>query len=132
MVVTFFDIEDDSNSLNGTVIRDSERLLQILEGLRGRRPFVCELVGNNGFELTVGIGAHGFAQYGRRDFSAGFMIAIAPGKELEEGDIEFLAGRTPTPISKRYCMPFESVCDIARHFLEAGSPHPAFLWEEPG
>ena len=130
MNVTFFDIEDQANDLNGTVIRDSKRLFQILEGLRSRPPFVCELVGANGFELLVGVGANGCAQYGRSRVLPPYLVALAPGRERDHGETEFLAGGTPSPISNRYCMPFDSVREIAGYFLETGRTHPAFSWEE--
>jgi hypothetical protein len=47
MNVTFFDREDHANHLSGTVIGDNIRLFQILEGLRNRIPFICELEGEN-------------------------------------------------------------------------------------
>ena len=130
MNVTFFDIEDQDNALNGTVIRNGEQLFQILDGLRNRPPFICELVNENGFELVIGIGTNGFAQYGRSRGLPPYMVALAPGSEQEQGETEFLAGGTPSPISNRYCMPFDSVRKIAGHFLETGQRHPTFSWEE--
>lgn len=131
MMITFFDIEDETNPLNGTVIQDGERLSQVLDSLRSRPPFFCELVGENGFELLVGVGNDGCAQFGRRDGSTGYLVALAPGREREQGDTEFLAAGTPTPISNRFCMPFGSVQEIARYFQETGRPHPAFSWIAP-
>jgi len=55
MNVTFFDMGDESNPLNGSTIRDSGRLLQILRDMQGREPSFCELLGENGYQLTVGI-----------------------------------------------------------------------------
>jgi hypothetical protein len=131
MNVTFFDIQDEANRLNGAVIEDTERLSQLLQGLRGRAPFICEIVAENGFELVVGVGEVGCAQYGRRDGSAGYVVALAPGREHVEGDTEFLAGGTATPISNRFCMPFSSVLEIVGHFHETSRAHPAFTWVAP-
>jgi hypothetical protein len=39
MNVTFIDIEDEANRLNGTAIEDGERLSQLLQSLRGQAPF---------------------------------------------------------------------------------------------
>jgi hypothetical protein len=130
MNVTFLDVEDSTNNLNGTVIRDSERLLQILDSLRTREPFICELAGANSFKLVIGVGNSGCAQYSPSDGSPPYLVALAPHKEAEKGYSEFLAGGTPTPVSKRYCMPFDSVREIATYFLGTGRAHPAFKWEE--
>jgi hypothetical protein len=130
MNVAFFDREDDANQLNGTIVQRREQLPQILDGLLNRPPFVCELVGENGFHLHVGVGRLGHAQYSRPDGEPPYLLAVAarPGRRHEH--IEFLLGGTPTPISKRYCMLFASVREIAAHFLETGRTHPGFVWEE--
>ena len=130
MNITFFDEQDDTNSLNGTVVQDREHLLRILDGLRNRSPFVCDLVGTNGFHLDIGIGAMGHAQYSRMDGEPPYLLAVAPQPGRRDEYIDFLLWQTPTPISKRYCMPFESVRDIAAYFLETGRTHPLFAWEE--
>jgi hypothetical protein len=129
MNVTFFDREDRANDLNGTVIRENERLFHILDNLRNRPPFVCELIGENGFHLHVGIGTLGHAQYSRSDGSPPYLMAVAPRPKQEEEDTEFALGGTPTPISNRYCMPFNFVRKIAGYFLETGRAHPDFFWE---
>lgn len=129
MNVTFLDIEDDANKLNGTVIPDTSRLFQILTTLRIREPSFCEFRGEN-FKLTVGVGSVGCAQHSPADGSPPYLIALAPDGEGAKGASEFLAGGTPTPVLNRYCMPFESVRDIARYFLDTGSVHPAFTWEK--
>ncbi len=130
MNVTFFDIEDSSSILNETVVQDTRRLFQILDSLRNRASFFCKLVGENKFKLTIGIGNIGCAQYSPSDGSPPYLVALAPEKEGAKGNNEFFAGGTPTPVSKRYCMPFDSVREIAAYFLETGRTHPAFRWEE--
>jgi hypothetical protein len=129
MIVTFFDREDQENPLHGAVIRDSERLFQILEALRGRSPFICELVGENDFLIHIGIGEKGSVQHSRCDGRPPYLLAVAPHQERSVGYTEFLMGGTPCPISNRYCMPFEAVHEIARYFLETGEAHPDFKWE---
>lgn len=129
MNTTFFDREDLKNRLNGVIIQDRKRLLQILDELRKRPPFICELVGENGFHLHIGIGELGHAQYSRSDGEPPYLMAIAPHPTNKEEDTEFLIGQTPTPVSNRYCMPFELIRDIAGCFLETGQTHPGFSWE---
>ena len=130
MTIIFFDREDSENDLNGTTIRNDEQLSKVLEGLRVRAPFVCELVGDSSFHLHVGVGEVGHAQYSRLDGEPPYLMAVAPHPNEREQYTEFLLGGTPTPISSRYCMPFELVRKIAEYFLETGRAHPGFTWEE--
>jgi len=130
MIITFFDREDDANCLNGTIIRDKSLLYQILDSLQSRIPFDCELVGDNGFCLLVGVGKEGCAQYNRCDGTPPYMMAVDRSKGWEKGYIEFLDGGTPSPVSKYYCMPFASVREIAGYFVETGRMYPAIAWEE--
>jgi hypothetical protein len=133
MTVTFLDMEDPANKLNGTIVQESEDLIQILERSRIRPPFLCKLTSDKGHYLDVGVGKNGCAQHTRAGGMPPYLMAVAPGKDhLQEqrGDYtEFLCGGTPTPISDRFCMPFESVREIVRHFAETGDPHPAFSWD---
>jgi hypothetical protein len=130
MIVTFFDREDDMNHLNGTIVRDSSHLFKILDSLRNREPFFCELVGDNGYCLLVGVGQKGCVQYSRSDGEPPYLGAVASNREREAGYIEFLTGGTPTPISKRECMPFDTVREIAGYFQETGGMYPGVAWEE--
>jgi len=130
MKLTFFDREDEANKLQGTVVQDGASLLRIFDAVRNRWPFICELVGQNGFRLHVGVGANGFVQYSSCDGSPPYLVALAPRPEQRDKEIEFLCGGTPTPIPDRNCMPFESVREIAGYFLQTGRAHPAFSWEE--
>jgi hypothetical protein len=131
MIVTFFDQQDESNPINGSAIADSEELLRILDSLRTRSPFLAQLFGENGYNLMVGIGgAIGCVQYSRTDGSPPYLLAVASNPIAENGDIEFLLGNTPTPISVRHILPFEKVKEIARHFRETGARSAAVSWEE--
>jgi hypothetical protein len=131
MTVTFFDREDDANYLNGTIIRDRNRLFQILENLRSREPFVCELVGDNGYRLHVGVGDYGNVQHSQLDGDPPYLMAVNRSSEGQVDEyIEFLMGGTGTPISKRYCLPFYRVREIAAYFLETGHMLPDVPWEE--
>jgi hypothetical protein len=130
MNLTFFDREDQANALNGSLVQDRERLLRILDGLRNRPPFVCELAGENGFYLHIGIGTMGHAQYSRMDGEPPYLLAVAPQPGRRDEYMDFLLWQTPTPISKRYCMPFDLIREIAGYFLETGNAHPGFGWED--
>jgi len=134
MIVTFYDREDEANELNGAVIRDRRRLRQVLESLleslQVRWPFVCELVGENGFQLTIGVGKIGCVHYSRCDGSPPYLMAVARRNVLEADEPEFMLGGTPTPIPAHFCMPFDDVIDIAVYFMETGRASPFFSWEQ--
>jgi hypothetical protein len=131
MILRFFDQQDESNSLNGSIIADSEQLSRILDSLRTRKPFFAELFGENGYNLLIGIGeAVGCVQYSRADGKSAYLVAVAPKPIAEDGYVEFLIGDTSTPISVRYILPFEEVKAIATYFLETGARSARFNWED--
>lgn len=133
MTVTFLDMEDPANELNGRFFQEGADLLQALETSRTKPPFFCKLTSVNGNYLDVGVGKVGCAQHTRAGGMPPYLMAVAPGKEhLNEdaGDYtEYLCGGAATPISDRFCMPFESVRKIIRHFAETGEAHPVFSWD---
>ena len=128
MTVSFHDWEEDENPLNGTVIRSSDELRKILLGLQGREPFACELEGENGACLVLGIGAVGTAQYNRQERGP-YFLAVTNSNVIAGTEVEFLAGGTPTPFDARFCMPFDDIIKIAVHFMKTGDPCPSFSWE---
>ena len=131
MIVTFFDREELSNPSNGLRIKNQIELDDVLEKLRNREPFVFELFGENGFKLLVCFGnTIGCVQHSPGDGSSPYLVAVTPSEQVTEDYFEFLAGGTPTPISRRYCMRWEQVRQITAHFLETGAPSPDFLWDE--
>ena len=131
MNVKFFDKGDESNPLNGSTIHDSRRLLQILQGMRGRKPFFCELVGENGFELGVGIAPTvGCAQYSRSDGEPPYLVTVDKNAKPEESYKEFLYQNTATEVPTRECLPLQSILEVAVFFQETGRPSPAVSWEE--
>jgi hypothetical protein len=131
MNVTFFDQQDESNPINGSVIADSEELSRLLDNLRSRSPFLAELIGANGYVLMIGIGGPvGCAQHSRSDGSPPYLVAVAPNPIAEDECIDFLIGNTPTPIPVRYILPFEKMKEIASCFQETGARSAAVTWEE--
>jgi hypothetical protein len=129
MIVTFYDGEDQTNHLHGTAIRDNSRLFHMLRSMRNRSPFICKLVGENGYYLDVGIGKVGFVQYSACDGNPPYLIAVSPNSEPGDNYVEFMTGGTPTPISTRYCLPFDEVLQIVGYFLETGRTCPRVAWE---
>jgi hypothetical protein len=130
MTLTFFDRQDPSNHLNGAKLRNQEELLEVLDALQNRKPFFCELVGENGYTLLLGIGpVWGFAQYSPGDGSTPYLMAVNPSEQECRDHVEFLTASTPTPVSKRYCVPLDTVTQAAAYFIDTGDRSPALLWE---
>ena len=131
MIVKFFDRQNESNPLNGHLVERDNELLQIFDDLRNRAPFFTELVGENGHNLLVGTGgATGCVQYSRNDGRPPYLMALGPDVESPEEYLEFLTGNTPTPVPRRYALPFKLVKEIAVHFRQTGARSPVVSWEE--
>ena len=77
MNVTFKDLQDRSNVMNGTCVRDSPALYAILDSLREREPFMFELVGANGFTLLIGFSKEvGCVQFSKNDGAPPYLMAL--------------------------------------------------------
>ena len=48
MVVSFYDLQDLENPLNGSSFESSESLIAMLDVLTSQPPFFCELAGERG------------------------------------------------------------------------------------
>src|SRR5215470_17783591 len=108
MIVKFHDYQDQTSSLNGLAVTSDDLLLRVLDGLRAREPFFAELLGENGYQLLIGIGGTvGCAQFSRSDGEPPYLVAVAPDPVPDHKQIEFLCGNTPTPVPLRYILPFD-------------------------
>ena len=65
MTITFLDMEDSANELNGTLFQRRDDLIHVLDRSRSRPPFLCKLTNEKGNYLDVGIGEIGCAQHTR-------------------------------------------------------------------
>ncbi len=131
MVAKFFDRHQTFNSLNGVKIMTGAELSRVIEELRERRPFFCELVGENGYKLLTGVGKDvGCAQYSLSDGSPPYLMATNNSQFDVRDCVEFLIDSTLTPVPRYYCLPIESVKRIAIYFLETGERSPDVRWEE--
>jgi hypothetical protein len=131
MNVQFFDRQDEQNPLNGSTISQRDRLLEVLNRLQGRAPFFCELVGKNGYKVLLGIGgATGCVQYSKVDGNPPYLMAVSRNQERPKENAEFLIGGTLSPILSRYCLPIDTVKEIAAYFQMTGERSPMVSWEE--
>ncbi len=130
MMVTFCDMHDESNPQNGAAVHEPSDLLKMLDSFRDREPFFAELVGENGYKLTIGIGKIGAVQHSRSDDEPPYLMAVESAREKPDSDQEFLAGNELTEVSSHYLLPFERVKEIAVYFQRTGERSPAVSWED--
>ena len=131
MKIVFQDLQQIDNPMNGMLLETAEEVTRAFRSLAGRKPFLFELRGEYGFMLTVGFADNqGSVQYSPSSGMPTYMMAIADSAENEGEFIEFLAGNTPTPISRRYCLPIKQVETIVLDFLASGAKSEAVPWEE--
>jgi hypothetical protein len=90
-----------------------------------------ELRGDNGITLTIGYSDQcGTTQFGSSNGLPPYLMAVADDAVDNSGFVEFQAGGTPTPISRRFCLPIERVEKVVTDFFAQGSKSEAVTWEE--
>lgn len=131
MKVVFFDRQNESNSMNGAQIAGSHGLESLLDSLKSRSPFFFELIGQGENKLLVGIsGELGCVQYSEKTGEPPYFMATKADASQDDQYLEFLIGDTPTPVLVRYCLPFDTVKQVALHFQKTGNRSPTVMWEE--
>jgi hypothetical protein len=131
MKAVFNDLQEHSSSIDGAAVRNRLELFSVLDGAREREPFVCELQGENGYKLTLGLGSDcGFVQHCRVDGAEPYLLAVAEMGARGAESVEFLCGDTPSPVPGRNVLPFDELMEVAAHFVETGERSPRVLWEE--
>ena len=131
MKVTFQDQQEPTNVASGRVLSTPADMAQLFESLRGRAPFMFELIGENGHSLTVGYSdSVGAVQHAALDGQPPYMMAVNEDAADDEVFVEFLAGGTPTPIPGRFCLPIDRVLAIAQDFIATGERSVAVTWDE--
>ena len=134
MKTTFHDIQDESNPLNGSTLQretDVSGLFDsLLKSLKNRQPFSCEIRGDNGYMLTIGVSVDvGCAQYGSSDGTPPYWMAVGSDRDEDEF-VEFLAGDTHTPMPRRNCLPMAMIQAVTADFVTSGQRSRAVEWEE--
>jgi immunity protein Imm1 of predicted polymorphic toxin system len=117
--------------LDGACVDNRKELFALFEMFKDQEPFIGHLVGDNGYKLALGIGKElGCVQHSSSNGDVPYLVALAPGIHGEDDYFDFWVGNTPTPIHKRYCLPFETVKEIAAYFIETGERSSDVSWEE--
>ena|SRR5579871_4364674 len=127
----FTDMQDCSSPLEGATVRTREELFALLDSVRDRQPFICELEGENGYKLALGISKDlAWVQHSPSDDDPPYFVAVATAEGSRDEEVEFLMDNTQTPLPKRHCVPFATMREIAACFLETGERSSAVTWEE--
>lgn len=130
MKVTFLDLEEIANPLNGSVLNDTSNLKILLSSLATTRaPFFCELEGSNGYKLTIGLGNVGCVQYSRTDVTPPYLMAIDQLWSDNNTLLAFLAGGTLSEVPSKFSLSFDLILEIASYFLQTGQRSRAVSWE---
>jgi hypothetical protein len=132
MNTRFHDLENEHNVRNGELFNDRHSVMALLDELRKiEPPFMCQLVGDNGFNLIVGIDRDfGCVQHGANDGMPPFMMAVSRNPAAHPPEMDFLVGGTATPIAGRYLVPFDTVTEIVAEFVNSGEKSNVVSWEE--
>jgi hypothetical protein len=130
VIVEFYDRQDETNPRNGTGITSGHELLKALDEVRLREPSLCELMGENGMMLTVGVSADvGCAQYGSQDREPPYLMARNEDASVLFESFDFFIADTATEIDARYCLPYRLIERIALDFLRDGTMSREISWE---
>jgi hypothetical protein len=131
MNVEFFDRQNDQNPLNGLNVDQKSRLSELLDQLQGQLPFFSELLGQNGYKVLIGIGGpRGCVQFSRSDDEPPYLMALSHNPDYSMEGVASLIRGELTHVPSRYCIPFETVKDIAEHFMMTGERSLRVSWEE--
>lgn len=131
MISRFFDQQDPSNPHNGSIVQNRDKLERITEEASQRKPFIANLIADNGFMLTFGLGPDvGFVQFCSNERIPPYLVALRYPEASKDEYVEFLATNTPTPIAKRYCFPIAEIVEILWYFVETGEQSQEVEWEE--
>jgi hypothetical protein len=129
MTAIFHDQENPSNPLNGHRVASSE-VGQLLRSLQTREPFFCSLEADSG-TLLVGVGRElGCIQFTPKDGGPPYLMATTGSMEDDDEYVEFLSGGTPSPVPRRYCLPWLLVERTVAAFLDQGVVPSDLEWEE--
>lgn len=131
MNATFHDMEQVANPMNGRILASPAQVAMFFRSLAGRKPFMFELRGDNGFILTIGFaGDRATVQYSNSEGLPPYWMAVADDV-IDEGEfLECLAGGTPTPIPRRFSLRLEQAQEIVQDFLSHGERPNIVEWEE--
>ncbi len=130
MNIEFHDRQDVHNPHNGATVSCPEVLFAWLDQMRDRPAFFCELLGDNGYKLLVGVSTTlGCAQYSEKDGSPPYLMATDIPPAAHDGYMEFLTANTDTPVPLKFCLPMERIREVIHEFVRTGARSDKVEWE---
>jgi len=130
MSVTFFDLQNKNNPVNGTIFANDDNLIASLREMQSREPFFCEIIGNEN-KLTIGIGPHkSCAQYSALSGDPPYLMAIGDNSDREDGELSFLIDDIATPVPCRYALSSNELWTVIDSFVKTEEPNSELYWEE--
>ncbi|MBX3405076.1 MAG: hypothetical protein KF699_16835 [Phycisphaeraceae bacterium] len=131
ITVTFHDLQRVDSCKNAMLVTDSQAIVDLFHSFNGRQPFMFELRGDNNKALTIGYAStSGVVQYSSQAGTPPYWMAVGDDTVDAHDYIEFAAGGTPTPVSRRYCLPLKTVLIIAMEFMNDGGMSRVVQWEQ--
>ena len=130
MSIRVQDLQNDNHPRNGMVLGDPAEVTELLKSLRASQPpTICELIGDNGYTLTVGVGPDfGCVQHAASDGLPPYLMAVSSA--ADDRPMEFVLGGTATPIDGKYRLPFETVANVVAEFVRSGQRSQRVEWVE--
>jgi hypothetical protein len=131
MIVTFYDRQDPADRLNSSTFDDGDLLVGALHDRQNRRPFFCELDGENGYKLMIGLGnPWSCVQFSKANGELPYLMALGEDAGRDGPNLEYLINDTATPVPFRFALATETLWKIVRFFLETGGRSQSVHWEE--
>jgi hypothetical protein len=132
MNARFQDLEHENNSRNGQALHDGASVRALLNELRSTQPaFMCQISGDNGFNLIVGIDRDaGCVQHSASNGMPPYLMALSDDEDNDQREMNFLVGGTATPIDGRYRVTYELLAEIVSEFVASGERSNKVSWEE--
>lgn len=129
MNAIFHDHEDLASPLNGRALTSSDAI-RLLRSLRTRDPFFCSFEMSAG-TLLVGVSQDmGCVQFTSKAGGPPYLMAMNDSIESGDEHVEFLSGGTPSPVPRRYSLPWPLLERIVTAFLDQGAIPSDVAWEE--
>jgi hypothetical protein len=124
------DLQDNASRIDAIAIENAKEVLALLDSIPERKPFACELIGENGYKLTVGIGKNvGFIQHSKINDDIPYLMALNSACGSTDDYSNFMIGGTLTPIPAKFCFPMKVVKEIIACFVETGERSSICSWE---
>jgi hypothetical protein len=125
MKVIYHDLQGPKDVTNGPVLSTPADMTELFGALRHRKPFLFDLLGENGHRLTIGYSEIvGAVQHASSDGRPPYYMAVNEEARDDDAAVEFLAGGTPTPILGRFCLPIQRILAVATEFVVSGERSP--------